>query len=72
MTRIQLGDCEVKEKLLQWQRLGLSYTRSGYGKKIPTTKVIKYQNRWYRIYCCIFSNIGTAYILVKGESIVVD
>jgi len=62
---------EHKEKLLDWQKLGLSYTRTGYGSKIPTTKMIKYLNRWHRVYCMIYSNIGTCYILKGNERIAV-
>jgi len=62
---------EYKEKLLPYQQTGLMYTASGYGKKIPTSYMIKYNNRWHRVYSCIFSNSGTNYIIVKGERITV-
>lgn len=35
---------------------------SGYGKVIPTQYLVKYKNRWRRVYCSIFSNVGTLYI----------
>lgn len=53
---------EVKQALLDWQKRGLSYTRRGYGSKIPTEYMVKFQGRWRRVYCCIFSNSGTLYI----------
>ena len=53
---------ECKSKFLWWQTKGLSYTASGYGKRIPTVYMVKYNNRWCRVYCCIYSNIGTLYI----------
>lgn len=40
----------------------LSYTASGYGRRIPTERVVYFRNRWRRVYVCIFSNIGTCYI----------
>ena len=50
---------------------GRSYTASGYGKKIPTSRKVKAtgadgRERWYRVYCMIYSNIGTCYICRKG------
>jgi hypothetical protein len=53
---------ETKIKPLWWQERGLSYTASGYGKRIPTQYMIRVNNRWRRVYCCIYSNIGTLYI----------
>jgi len=44
---------------------------SGYGSKIPTSHMIKYLNRWRRVYCVIWSNIGTCYAMVNGNKIVV-
>ena len=35
---------------------------SGYGNRIPTDFMIKYQGRWRRVYCCCYSNSGTLYI----------
>lgn len=63
---------EIKEKVLWWQYLDLQYTATGYGKKIPTRHMIKNNGRWYRVYCCIFSNNGTLYIIEKGQKITVQ
>lgn len=58
---------------LWWQMRGLMYTASGFGKKIPTQYVINCaDNRRRRVYCAIFSNIGTLYIKVKGRDLIVD
>ncbi len=43
-------EVEVKEAPMEHHKRGLSYTASGYGKKIPTTYMIK------------FSNVGSLYI----------
>lgn len=72
MTTIYAEDYETKTELLPWQKRELMYTSTGYGKKIPTDRMIKYNNRWYRIYCCIFSNAGTCYISIKNGDIIVD
>ena len=62
----------VREKLLPWQARGLMYTRTGYGKKIPTSKQLFILNRWRRVYCDIFSNSGVCYVIVDGQEINVD
>jgi hypothetical protein len=73
MTKfINKEDFPMRELLLEWQKQGLTYTSTGYGKKIPTTKQIFYENKWRRVYCCIYSNVGTCYILVKGEKIIIN
>jgi len=69
---MQTIKAEIKEDILWWQKKGLSYTATGYGKKIPTTYKVKFNSRWYRVYCCIFSNIGTNYIKTKEGDIVTD
>ncbi len=60
---------ETIEKPLWWQSRGLMYTATGYGKKIPTQYMVKHQNRWKRVYCCIFSNIGSVYIVNRGHNL---
>ena len=45
------------------------YSATGYGDKIPTTYMVKYLNVWRRVYCRIFSNIGSLYVIIKGEKI---
>ena len=59
------------EKPLWWQLKNLSYTATGYGRKIPTTKMLCMNNRLYRIYCCIFSNSGTCFICSQGKELIV-
>jgi hypothetical protein len=49
-------------KPLWWQEKGLLYSASGCGAKIPTQYMVKFNNRWRRVYCKIYSNIGTLYI----------
>ena len=52
----------AKESPLWWQENGLSYTASGYGKRIPTRYMVRFNGKWRRVYCVIYSNIGTCYI----------
>jgi len=63
---------ENKEELLPWQKQGLSYTASGYGPKIPTSKMVLFGNRWRRVYCMIYGNSGSCYFIVHGEEIFID
>jgi hypothetical protein len=65
-----IGPHEIKDAPLWWQLKGLSYTTSGYGRKIPTSKMVRLKTGrqvWRRVYCCIYSNIGTCYIVVNGQ-----
>jgi hypothetical protein len=63
---------EVIQKLTPWQERGYSYSSTGYGRKIPTSVVVKIANRYYRVYCCVFSNIGTCYIVKNKENYIID
>jgi hypothetical protein len=69
-ARIYMHELEHKQSVLPWQKAGLSYTASGYGRRIPTTHMVKLPggNRWRRVYCCIYSNAGTCYVPAKDGS----
>lgn len=62
---------ESKIEPLPWQELGLSYTASGYGSRIPTRHKVKFHGKWRRVYCRIFSNIGTLYIGKLSDNLIV-
>ena len=68
-----LNDLEHKQEWLWWQLKGLTYTRTGYGRKIPTIHMVKLPGspRWRRVYCCIFSNAGTCYVEDKDKNWIV-
>ena len=65
-------ELESKIQLLPWQLKGLSYTATGYGKRIPTIHMVKYKDKWRRVYCCIFSNVGTCYIGKLSDNLIVS
>lgn len=53
----------------------------GYGNKIPTSYRVLYRSgcrggveyaHWRRVYVICYSNVGSAYILVKGERFFLD
>ena len=68
--RTESVECRIETFL--WQDKGLSYTASGYGSKIPTKYQVKHNNRWKRVYCRIYSNIGTLYIMQGKDKIIID
>lgn len=55
-------EVEAKIHRLWWQEKGLSFTDSGYGTRIPTCHMVFYEGVWRRVYCRIFSNVGTCFI----------
>ena len=67
---------ECKESLLPHHKLGLSYTATGYGSKLPTRFMVKVDNglsmRWYRVYSVCHSNVSSEYIVIRGEKVKVD
>lgn len=72
MDNIDITQFEVKEKMLDWQKRGLMQTATGYGSKLVTSKMLRYNGIWHRIYCMCYSNSGTNYILVKGKMVIVS
>lgn len=73
IAHYSMSDLSRKDAPLWWHKQGLSYTASGYGKKIPTASMVKIPGspRWRRVYCCIFSNIGTCYVTRGNDWIVI-
>lgn len=71
MDHIYMHEHKTKTSYLWWQEKGLTKTATGYGKKIPTTQKLFFNGKWRRIYCDIFSNIGTCYIVSNKQKIIV-
>lgn len=42
---------------------------TGYGPKQPTQFMVFWLGRWRRVYCKIWSNVGSLYIIRKGVQI---
>ena len=59
-----------KDAPLWWHAKGLSFTRSGYGGRIPTARMVQLPGspRWRRVYVAIWSNSGTAYVEDRAAS----
>ena len=41
---------------------GLTWTATGYGARIPMPYMVQVFGKWRRVYCRIYSNIGTLFI----------
>ena len=57
----------VKVDMLPWQARGLQQTRTGYGRRLTTTKKVFIDGTWKRVYCVCYSNTGTCYTLTGGK-----
>lgn len=52
---------------------GLSWTASDYGARIPTEYMVQVNGKWRRVYCRIYSNIGTLFVGKKiAEGFIVN
>lgn len=66
------GPYELVDRPLWWHLKGLSQTRSGYGSKITSSRCVKLPDgRQRRIYVTIWSNAGTAWIILNNEKLIV-
>ena len=72
LSRISCDKSDLVERPLWWHDRGLSETASGYGRKLTTSKMIHFNGRLRRVYCCQISNAGTCYIVRGGAWLVVD
>ena len=61
----------AKEAPTAWQLLGLQETATGYGKRLTTRYMVQHRGKWRRVYCCIYSNIGTCYIGKLSDGLIV-
>jgi len=52
----------VKRAPMAHHLAGLSWTATGYGRRIPTEYMVQVFGKWRRVYCRIYSNIGTLFI----------
>ncbi len=71
-ARIYASRADLMEAMPAWMAQGLQQTASGYGRKLNTGLKIRFNGRDYRVYCTIFSNIGTVWFKSRGRRIVVS
>lgn len=69
-----LSDLPHKRAPLWWQEQGLQYTASGYGGKIPTSRMVQLPSskRWRHVYCASYGNAGTCYVQVGKDWVVIS
>lgn len=73
LVRLPCNGPSVRIRELPWQKSGLSYTATGYGEKIPTRYMVRtIDQKWRRVYCAIFSNIGTTYVVHGKQKTIVE
>ena len=58
----QTINVDVIESPLAHHKRGLSYTATGYGNRIPTTYMVKWQGKWRRVYAACYGNAASTYI----------
>ena len=66
-ARHNINDLVWKDAPLPHHIAGRSYTRTGYGSRIPSALMVKLPGspRWRRVYVCCWSNAGTSYVSDK-------
>lgn len=48
-------------------------SRTGYGAKIPTAYMVRtIGQKWRRVYCAVYSNAGTCYVMHGSVKTIVD
>ena len=47
-------------------------TVTGYGAKLPTSHMLRINNRWQRVYAICYSNAATLYIRLNRMRYIVD
>lgn len=47
-------------------------TASGYGNRLPTQHMVKYRNRWRRVYAICYSNCATHYVWIDGNRVIIS
>ncbi len=73
LVRLSCNGPAVMVRELPWQKMGLSYTATGYGSKIPTRYMVRtIDQKWRRVYCAVFSNVGTTYVMHGKDKTIVD
>lgn len=63
---------ECIDNQLWFHKRGLMQTATGYGRKLVTPYMVKWNNKTYRVYSSCFSNCSTEYIISKGRKIIVQ
>jgi hypothetical protein len=73
LVRLECTKYAIIERPMAHHKDGLSYTATGYGAKIPTRYMVRtIDQKWRRVYCRIYSNIGTLYVMHGKDRTIVN
>jgi hypothetical protein len=71
-NRLSCGRDDLIYNPPAWMRRGLQETASGYGRRLNSGYLIRFNRRIYRLYVTIFSNNGTMWFKAGGRQIIVN
>lgn len=64
------SDYHVIDRPLWHHKLGLTYTATGYGRKLPTRYMLSIDGgRYRRVYATCFSNVASYWVIVSGKEL---
>lgn len=72
MPRISCLKDDLMIHELNWMKLGLTQTATGYGARLVSRYMIHYEGRLRRIYITCYSNAGSSWFKTGGVKIHVD
>ncbi len=70
--RIRCVPTDLVDNPLWWHKRGLMQSKTGYGSKLTSSKMIHFNGRLRRIYHCIHGNAGVAFILHNKKWLIID
>lgn len=70
LTYLEYHKAELINAPLWWHKRGLQQTISGYSSKLTTPWKLRHDGRLKRVYVMCWSNAGTAYVLSRGEQLI--
>jgi hypothetical protein len=63
---------DLKDAPLWWHEKGLQQTASGYGSRLTTPYMVRFNDKWRRVYCIQYSNAGVLYIGKLSDNLIVN
>ena len=63
---------DLKDAPLWWHEKGLQQTASGYGSRLTTPYMVRFNDKWRRVYCIQYSNAGILYIGKLSDNLIVN
>ena len=71
-AKVRFNKTDLIDAPMWFHKRHLSQTASGYGRKLATPHKVKHNGRMKRVYCCIFSNNGSLFIMSHNKQINID